>query len=324
MRNIKLLSFIFLIPIFFVACNQGSKLSVIVPMASSGELNIRENHYVRTISKHSLSNSNYKANALAPSTVATTPLKQFYMPIEKKNLPSIGNQKRIALVIGNADYLNAGRLRNPINDARGMADTLSSLGFKVLKHEDLGQSDMKRVIDKFGSMLAQYDVSLVFYAGHGIQVNGKNYLIPVDAKISSKKDVEYSAIDAGRILSKMEDAQSKTNIIILDACRNNPFERSWNRAVKISGGGGGLAFMNAPTGSLIAYSTAPGNTASDGEAGTNGVYTSALLEHMKTPNITIEEMFKRVRVTVEKKTDKRQVSWESTSLKGNFFFKIEK
>jgi hypothetical protein len=233
----KHLYFIFLLPIFFVACNEGSKLGVIVPMASSGELNVRKNHYTRAISKHSL--ENYKDQSFAPSSVSTTPVKQFYMPIDKKNLPSIANQKRIALVIGNSDYENAGRLKNPINDARGMAESLTTLGFKVLKHEDLGRSDMKRVIDEFGSMLSQYDVSLVFYAGHGIQVNGNNYLIPVDAKISSKSDVEYNAIDAGRILSKMEDAQSKTNIIILDACRNNPFERSWNRAVKLNGGGGG-------------------------------------------------------------------------------------
>ena len=322
MQSIKFLSFILLIPILFLACHQGGKLAVVVPMASSGELNVRGGNYKRAISKHSL--DNYTKNSFSPSTsVSTPPAKQFYMPIDKKNLPSITNQKRIALVIGNSDYENAGRLANPINDARGMSDALTSLGFKVFKYEDLGQSEMKRAIDKFGSMLSHYDVSLVFYAGHGIQVNGNNYLIPVDAKISSKKDVEYNAIDAGRILSKMEDSQSKTNIIILDACRNNPFERSWNRAIKLNGGGG-LAFMNAPTGSLIAYSTAPGSTALDGKIGTNGVYTAALLEHMKTPNITIEEMFKRVRVTVEAKTDKKQVSWESTSLKGNFFFKIDK
>lgn len=318
----KFFSIVFFISIFFVACNEGGKLSVIVPIASSGELGVRSSNYSRAISKHSL--DNYKAQALAPPSVSSTPVQQFYMPIETKNLPSISNQKRIALVIGNSDYTNAGRLANPINDARKIAETLTSLGFKVLKHEDLDRSDMKKAIDDFGSMLNQYDVSLVFYAGHGIQVNGNNYLIPVDAKISSKKDVEYNAIDAGRVLAKMEDAKSKTNIIILDACRNNPFERSWTRSVKLNGGGSGLAFMNAPTGSLIAYSTAPGNTASDGVAGTNGVYTSALLTHMKTPNITIEEMFKRVRVTVEAKTNKQQVSWESTSLKGNFFFKIEK
>ncbi|SFV71770.1 Mlr3463 protein [hydrothermal vent metagenome] len=324
MHSIKFLSFIIFIPLLFVACNQGTKkLAVVVPMASSGELNVRVNNYERAISKHSL--ANYKENAFNPSTtVSTPPVKQFYMPIDKKNLPSIANQKRIALVIGNSDYINAGRLANPVNDARGMAKALTSLGFKVLEHEDLGQSDMKRAIDEFGSMMGQYDVSLVFYAGHGIQVNGNNYLIPVDAKISSKKDVEYNAIDAGRILSKMEGSKSKTNIIILDACRNNPFERSWNRAVRLNGKGSGLAFMNAPAGSLIAYSTAPGSTAADGEVGTNGVYTSALLEHIKTPNITIEEMFKRVRLTVEAKTNKQQTSWESTSLKGNFFFKIEK
>lgn len=305
--------------IVMLGCQSGSKMNIIIPQASSNQLKVRGGKYSRAISQHS-----FNAKAVPTSYSGTKTIEQFYIPVDKKNLPSMVNQQRIALVIGNGNYANAGKLANPINDARAMESTLTSLGFKVLEYEDLSQSEMKKAVDDFGQQLDNYDVSLVFYAGHGIQVNGKNYLIPIDASISSKKDVEYNAIDAGRVLAKMEDAPTKTNIIILDACRNNPFERSW-RAVKINGtGGGGLAFMNAPTGSLIAYSTAPGNTAADGVEGTNGVYTSALLKHMKTPNIPIEEMFKRVRVTVENKTNKRQVSWESTSLKGDFFFKIKK
>ena len=314
--------FLYTISIFFMflGCKE-PKLNIIVPIASSGELNIRNNQYTRTISKHSL-NAKVSPPSYSPS-VASTTIQQVYMPIDNKDLPSIVNEQRIALIIGNSNYRNGGSLANPINDARGMALALSSLGFKVIKHEDLGQKEMKKAVDDFGKMLNQYNVSLFFYAGHGIQVNGNNYLIPIDAQISSKNDVEYNCIDAGRVLSKMEDAKCKTNIIILDACRNNPFERSWTRAVRVKGGGG-LAFMNAPSGSLIAYSTAPGSTAEDGESGTNGIYTEALLTHMKTPNITIEEMFKRVRIMVEQKTNKQQISWESTSLKGNFFFKIEK
>lgn len=314
---------IFLTLAIIVGCNKGSNISVVVPTASSSELNVRKGHYTRAITEYGFSKSSLVDNRVSKPYKA---VKQLYVPVDKKDLPSLENQRRVALVIGNSSYLHAGKLRNPINDARAMSSTLGSLGFKVLKYEDVSLSEMKEAVDKFGELLGKYDVALFFYAGHGIQVNGKNYLIPVDAKINSKKDVEYNGLDAGRVLSKMEERQEKTNIIILDACRNNPFERSWNRAVRISGGGGsGLAFMNAPSGSLIAYSTAPGNTASDGEEGTNnGLYTASLIKEMKTPNITIEEMFKRVRVDVEQKSHGKQVSWESTSLKGSFFFKVKK
>ena len=317
---LKKISFTLGIALFLTACNSEPKVSIIVPMASSGELNVRNAQYKRAISQHSLVSSSFES----PQTTTNSTVKQVYVAVDKKDLPSLANEKRIALVIGNANYANAGSLANPINDSKAMASTLKTLGFKVLEYADLDKAGMQRAVDEFGNLLNDFDVSLFFYAGHGIQVNGNNYLIPVDARISSKNDVEYNSIDAGRVLSKMEDTQSKANIIILDACRNNPFERSWTRAVKVNGGGSGLAFMSAPSGSIIAYSTSPGNTAADGESGTNGVYTAALLEHMKTPNIPIEEMFKRVRVTVEQKTNKRQVSWESTSLKGNFFFKVEK
>ena len=305
--------------LIFIGCSE-PEFDIIIPTASSSELNVRTAQHNRALSKHSLSGGELGKSSL----VSSSNVQNVYVPIDKKDLPSISNEKRIALVIGNANYLHGGKLSNPINDVNAISTQLESLGFKVIKHKDLTLLDMKKAVDDFGRQLTSYDVSLFFYAGHGIQVNGNNYLIPIDARIESKKDVEYNGVEAGRVLSKMEDGNSKTNIVILDACRNNPFERSWSRAVRVNGGGSGLAFMNAPSGSLIAYATAPGSTAADGDIGTNGVYTSALLEHMKTPNITIEEMFKRVRVTVEQKTNKRQVSWESTSLKGSFFFKIDK
>ncbi len=164
--------------------------------------------------------------------------------------------------------------------------------------------------------LKKHDVGLFFYAGHGIQVNGHNYLIPVDANLSDENDIEYDTVRADRVLAKMESAGSKTNIIILDACRDNPFERSWHRGAR----GSGLAFMNAPSGSIIAYATAPGNTASDG-VGDNGLYTAAILEHIGTPNLTIEQMFKRVRRSIMDRSSNRQTPWESTSLRGDFYFK---
>ena len=224
-------------------------------------------------------------------------------------------QKKLALLIGNGAYPDA-PLTNPVNDARKMAAALKRLGFEVIVHENVGQKEMKRAIDKFGHALKGYDAGLFFYSGHGIQVNGENYLMPVDANPASENDVEYDCVNAGRILGKMEDAENKTNIIILDACRNNPFERSWTRSAK----GKGLAFMNAPSGSLIAYATSPGNVAFDMSESSNSPYTAALLQHIETPNITISEMFQRVRSAVMRETNDEQIPWESTSLTGNFYF----
>lgn len=223
--------------------------------------------------------------------------------------------KRLALVIGNATYTHGGSLPNPVNDARAMKRALENLGFTVFKYENSSQKDMKKAMDSFGRQLKDYDVGLFFYAGHGVQVNGVNYLIPVDAKLDNENDAEYDTVRADRVMAKMESAGSKTNIVVLDACRDNPFERSWRRGAK----GSGLAFMNAPSGSIIAYATSPGETASDG-VGNNGLYTSAILEHINSPDITIEEMFKRVRQTIMAWSNDRQVPWESTSLRGNFYF----
>ena len=197
-------------------------------------------------------------------------------------------EQRLALLIGNSNYTHGGSLHNPVNDVRAMKKALEALGFTVMKHENCTQREMKMAMNDFGSRLKGKAVGLFFYAGHGVQVSRYNYLIPVDAKLRNEKKVEYNCVRADRILSEMESAGSRTNIVILDACRDNPFERSWRRGPK----GAGLAFMNAPSGSLIAYSTAPGKTALDG-GGRNSPYASALLQHIGTPNITaIERCFR--------------------------------
>jgi uncharacterized caspase-like protein len=154
-----------------------------------------------------------------------------------------------------------------------------------------------------------------------MQVKGNNYLIPVDASLKVEQDVDYDCIDAGRLLGKMEAAGSNTNIVILDACRDNPFSRSW-MVRSTRQGEEGLAFMNAPSGTIIAYATSPGRIAADG-TGRNGIYTEAILKYIKVPSIPIEDFFKNVRNEVENKTNRTQTPWESTSLKGNFYFKIK-
>ncbi len=239
---------------------------------------------------------------LIPKQVSQTPVQQ--------GTP----QKRLALIIGNGNY-SASVLANPENDAREMKSVMEQYGFDVLKYENLNQSQMKRAMDEFGEKLKNYDVGLFFYAGHGIQAKGYNYLIPVDADLRSEEQVEYDCVQADRILGLMEASGTTVNIMILDACRNNPFERSWTRAAN----GRGLAYMNAPSGTLIAYATAPGSTASDG-SGRNGLYTSAILESIKIPDITILQMFQNVRGIVSQKSNKQQVPWESTSLTGDFYF----
>jgi len=223
-------------------------------------------------------------------------------------------QKKLALVIGNSNYYTS-ILSNPGNDARAMTDALQKLGFRVYNYENLGKSQVKKVIDDFGSKLKGVNVALFYYAGHGIQAKGYNYLIPVDADLKTEEQVEYDCVRADRILALMETSGTKVNILILDACRNNPFERSWTRSPT----GKGLAFMSAPRGSLIAYATAPGSTASDG-AGKNGLYTSALLESIQIPDITIIQMFQNVRNIVVQKSQEQQMPWESTSLTADFFF----
>ncbi len=224
-----------------------------------------------------------------------------------------GNGKRVALVIGNGAYTNAPPLKNPPNDARDMAATLKQLGFSVASSIDADQRTMKRLIREFGQQLKAGGQGLFYYAGHGVQMRGRNYLIPANADITSETDVEDQGVDLNLVLGLMDEAQNGLNIVILDACRNNPFTRSFRSA------GSGLAQVDAPSGTLIAYATSPGRVAGDGQ-GRNGLYTSELLNQMLVSGISVEEMFKRVRAGVQKQTNGQQVPWESSSLVGSFYF----
>lgn len=226
--------------------------------------------------------------------------------------PVIGATKRLALLIGNADYQKCSSLRNPVNDARALAAILQELGFTVIRKENLDHNGMKRAIQEFGDQLQNYELGMVFYSGHGVQVKGRNYLIPIDASLAYESDTEYYCVDAGSILAKMEGAKSKVNVVVLDACRNNPFEKSWNRSLDQNG----LASMSAPAGTMIAYATSPGTTASDG-SGSNGLYTAELLRCLRIPNLKIEDVFKQVRIAVMQKSGNTQLPWESSSLTGD-------
>jgi uncharacterized caspase-like protein len=221
-------------------------------------------------------------------------------------------ERRVALVIGNGNYKDS-PLSNPVNDARGINKTLIGFGFKVLYGENLTQNEMKRIIGEFGEAIRNGGVGLFYFAGHGVQVNGRNYLIPVGANITREAEVEYESVDVGRVLAQMATAGNRLNIVILDACRNNPFARSFRSP------NSGLAAIDAPSGTLIAYSTAPGSVSSDGD-GDNGVYTGELLKALQAPNLKLEDVFKRVRVAVRERTRGSQIPWESSSLEGDFYF----
>lgn len=230
-------------------------------------------------------------------------------PAEVQTAPA---EPRVALVIGNGRYKQA-PLTNPVNDARAIAKALAESGFAVTEKEDLGQKEMYLALRDFGDALKQGGVGLFYFAGHGVQVRGRNYLIPVDADIEREDEVVYNSMDASQVLDKMESASNRLNIVILDACRNNPFARSFRSAA------GGLAQMDAPVGTLIAFSTAPGSVASDGP-GENGLYTQHLLHSLREPGVKIEDVFKRVRASVRRDSKGKQIPWESTSLEGDFIF----
>lgn len=222
-------------------------------------------------------------------------------------------QKRVALVMGNASYKGAPALRNPVNDANAISASLNNLGFEVIEVTNATQKEMNRAITVFGSKLTPETVALFFYAGHGIQSRGKNYIIPVDAQISSETSIASEGVSIETVLEQLNN--SSVSIVILDACRNNPFERSFRKM-----GGGGLAQMDAPKGSFIAYATAPGKTAADGD-GRNGLFTQELLKQINEPGLDIENVFKRVRANVAEKSGDAQLPWDSSSMTGEFYFR---
>jgi uncharacterized caspase-like protein len=225
-------------------------------------------------------------------------------------------ENRIALVIGNSSYTSVTALPNPANDAKAMTNFLNSAGFQVVQAPDLTQSDMRRTIADFAKTVTEKGpdtVALVFYAGHGLQVDGENFLVPVDAQIEREADVPLQAMRLADLMNALSSVPSKSRIVILDACRNNPFSAINKTA------GRGLAIVDAPNGSIVSYSTAPGTEALDGD-GQNSPYTTALMKIGHEPGLQIEQLLKRVRLDVSNMTARQQFPWESSSLTVEFSF----
>jgi tetratricopeptide (TPR) repeat protein len=225
--------------------------------------------------------------------------------------------RRVALVIGNGKYQHAAQLPNPPNDAADIANALRKLGFDVVEGRDLGKREMEDKIREFGRKLDKADLALLFYAGHGMQVAGRNYLVPVDAKLERAGDLSLDTIEVGQILAQME-AEKRVNLVFLDACRDNPLARSFSRSLgtRSTSVGSGLAAIQSAVGTLIAYATQPENVALDGD-GRNSPFTAALLKHMATPSLEISALMKRVRADVIAATHEKQVPWDHSSLVGD-------
>lgn len=225
-----------------------------------------------------------------------------------------GGDKRIALVMGNSKYPDA-PLRNPANDARAMADVLTDLGFEVKLLLDQRRVETLREVRAFSDRLkGDGVVGLFYFAGHGMQAKGKNFVIPVDVDIRSEDEIDEQGVDVQFVVDKMSAAGNSSLILILDACRNNPFVAKGVR------GASGLAAIDGPAGTLVAFSAAPGKVAFDGE-GANSPYTKRIVETLSIPGIPIEDVFKRVRIGVLQDTGARQTPWENTALTRDFYFK---
>jgi hypothetical protein len=225
-------------------------------------------------------------------------------------------QPRLALVIGNSDYRDVVALPNPAKDATAMDAFLVKAGFDVTPANNLSQSEMRGALRDFADKVAAAGpttTALVYYAGHGVQIDGENFLIPVDARITRESDVPITAVRLTDVMNILSSVPAKTRIVILDACRNNPFEAIDKKI------GRGLAIVDAPRGSIVSYSTAPGTTAMDG-VGDHSPFTAALIDVARTPGLMVEQTFKQVRLAVAKATKDEQVPWESSSLISDFAF----
>jgi carboxyl-terminal processing protease len=249
-------------------------------------------------------------------------IRRFFVGLSLLALPLIAAgaeaEPRVALVVGNSNYGGElGVLKNPVNDAKLIADSLRKVGFDVIEAEDADLTAMKRALSEFGAKLADAGsgaTGLFFYAGHGLQVGGTNYLIPVHADIKREADVDLEAISADLVMKQMAFAESAVNIVILDACRNNPLKRGFRDVSN------GLAeIRQRPRGTFISYSTAPGDVAADG-SGANSPYSTALAAEIAKPGASINDVFQAVRGDVMKATDAKQVPWDSNSLTAPFYF----
>jgi uncharacterized caspase-like protein len=241
-------------------------------------------------------------------TLAALPPALSFRPLWAATAP---DASRLALIIGNSAYRDA-PLTNPANDARAVGGLFAQAGFTVDSHFDATRSDMLAAIERFGAAAKRSDTRLVvfYYAGHGAQLDWRNYLLPVDAVVQKPADMKERCVDLGQLLGQLSAARDKTFVIILDACRNNPFGSAYRPEQK------GLSQFDAPAGSLLAYATAPGNVASDGE-GQNGLYTEHLVRELGKRGARIEEALKRVRLNVRLASHGAQIPWETTSLEGD-------
>ena len=251
------------------------------------------------------------------SSCSTEPKSRSQVTPIPQNSSNTQQQKRIALVIGNANY-QVGKLDTPLNDATDMTAALKELGFEVILLKDSSKREMNDALDQFSTRINQGYVGLFYYAGHGMQVEGENYLIPVNAQIKAETDVKYESVSLGTILGRMESAGNQINIVILDACRNNRFRKFSRSSSK-----GLTTPVESASGTLIVFATAPGKLASDG-MGRNGLFTSYLLKYIKKPNLNVNSMLERVGTDVAKETKNRQVPWLSSSLTGTGEFILNK
>lgn len=233
---------------------------------------------------------------------------------------------KIALVIGNGAYPSA-PLRNPVGDARAVAETVKQLGYDVTLRENTSLRDLVEAFRDFSLRAAKASVRMVFYAGHGVQAKGRNYLLPIDADPRSEEEVATQSVDVGGFVDRLSALKTGTNIVVLDACRVNPFAGGVivgpdGRRLKFRGSTPtGLAALDAPVGTLVAFSTAPNGVALDGPSGQHSVYAKHFLANLVTPGLPIEQLFKKVRIGVAEDTQRVQVPWESSSLTSEFCFK---
>ncbi len=258
--------------------------------------------YQRTTDLTATQTQNNIHSSTATASVATDTIKT--------NQPGT---RRIALVIGNGAYQHTGRLSNPVNDAQDMAQALKKNNFQVILKTDATLEAMADAIHHFGENLKGGGIGLFYYSGHGIQVKGENYLLPVDTNLTREDEIKRKAINASDVLEKMGEGKSHLNLVFLDACRNNPFPSSSRGANR------GLTSMNAPSGTLLVFSTNPNNVAEDG-IGRNGTYTKHLLKYLDQPGLEVGMMLRQVRTKVKEETGGKQIPWENGSIEGTFYF----
>jgi uncharacterized caspase-like protein len=236
--------------------------------------------------------------------------------------------EKIALVIGNGAY-KIGALKNPVADAKAVASSLKQLGFSVMLRENTTLRDLIESLREFSQRAAGAAVRVVFYAGHGVQAKGRNYLLPIDTDVQSEAEISAKSADVTELLDRLGAIKHGINVVILDACRVNPFTGGVvvgpdGRRLKFRGATpSGLAQLDAPVGTLVAFSTAPNGVALDGPSGQHSIYTKHLLTHLARPGMPIEQLFKRVRIAVAEETQRIQVPWESSSLTAEFCFRLD-